>query len=62
MIAAHIWDVRAAGKLGLKTIYIPRPDEDAEVPTGEVVKTKAEGGEVDYVVNSFEDIVKLVRG
>jgi len=57
MVAAHIFDLRAAGSLGLTTIYVPRPDEDAGVPEGEVVKTKEEGGEVDFVVDSFEGIV-----
>jgi len=60
MVAAHIFDLRAAGSLGLTTIYVPRPDEDALVPEGEVVKAKREGGEVDFVVDSFEGIVKLV--
>jgi len=62
MVAAHIFDLRAAGSLGLKTVYVPRPDEDAGVPEGEVVKTKREGGEVDFVVDSFEGVVKLVVG
>ncbi|KXN85894.1 (S)-2-haloacid dehalogenase 4A [Leucoagaricus sp. SymC.cos] len=61
MVAAHIWDLRAAAKLGLTTIYVPRPHEDAGVGPGDV-KPKSEGGEVDYVVDSFEGIVKLVRG
>lgn len=62
MVAAHIFDLRAAGSLGLKTVYVPRPDEDAGLKAGEVVKTKDEGGDVDFVVDSFEGIVKLVRG
>ncbi len=62
MVAAHIFDLRAAGRLGLKTIYVPRPDEDTTaVPEGGVgVKAKREGGEVDYVVDSFEGIVNLI--
>jgi len=61
MVAAHIFDVRAAGSLGLTTVYIPRPDEDnaADMSDGGV-KAKEQGGEVDFVVGSFEDIVKLV--
>lgn len=62
MVAAHIFDLRAAGSLGLKTIYVPRPNEDSGLRDGEVVRPKAEGGEVDFVVDSFEGIVKLVRG
>jgi FMN phosphatase YigB (HAD superfamily) len=60
MVAAHIWDLRAAAKVGMTTIYIPRPSEDAGVKDD--VKPKSEGGEVDYVVKSFEGIVSLVRG
>jgi hypothetical protein len=45
----------------MKTIYIPRPDEDEEIPTGQIVKTKDEGGEVDLVIDSFEDLVELVK-
>ncbi|KAF7760302.1 hypothetical protein Agabi119p4_10978 [Agaricus bisporus var. burnettii] len=61
LVAAHMWDDRAAKAVGLKTIYIPRPDEDFEVPTGQIVKTKAEGGIVDFVVSSFGDLAKLVE-
>lgn len=61
MVAAHIWDLRAAAKLGMTTIYVPRPDEDSGVKFGDI-KPKSQGGEVDYVVDSFEGIVKLVRG
>ncbi|KAF9451447.1 HAD-like protein [Macrolepiota fuliginosa MF-IS2] len=62
MVATHIFDLRAAGSLGLTTIYVPRPDEDVDLQDGEIVKTKADGGEVDIVVDSFEGIVRLVRG
>lgn len=61
MVAAHIWDLRAAAKLGMKTIYVPRPDEDSGVKDGDV-RSKEEGGEVDFVCESFEGIVRLVKG
>ncbi|KAJ3574592.1 hypothetical protein NP233_g1659 [Leucocoprinus birnbaumii] len=61
MVAAHIWDLRAAHKVGMKTIYVPRPDEDAGVKDGDV-KPKEEGGEVDYVVKSFEGVVEVGQG
>ncbi|KDR73167.1 hypothetical protein GALMADRAFT_142309 [Galerina marginata CBS 339.88] len=58
MVAAHIYDVRAAGSLGFRTIYVRRPNEDAEAVTE--VKSKAEGGEVDYVVDSFAEIAEIL--
>jgi hypothetical protein len=56
-----MWDSRGAGGVGMKTIYIPRPDEDHGFPTGQIVKTKEKGGEVDLVINSFEELVQLVK-
>lgn len=56
MVAAHIFDLRAAASLGMRTIYVPRPDEDEVID----VKTKAEGGEVDYVVNSFVELAQII--
>ncbi|EKM77536.1 hypothetical protein AGABI1DRAFT_115116 [Agaricus bisporus var. burnettii JB137-S8] len=61
LTGAHLWDARGAAGVGMKTIYIPRPDEDDPYPTGQSVKTKAEGGEVDLVIDSFEDLVRLVK-
>lgn len=61
MVAAHMWDLRAAQKLGMKTIYVPRPGEDAGLGDDET-KNEEEGVEVDFVVDSFEGIVSLVRG
>jgi len=61
MVAAHIHDLRAAGSLGLRTIYVRRPNEDAEaLKTEGEVKSKAEGGEVDYVVDSFTELAKIL--
>jgi len=58
MVAAHIYDLRAAAKLGMKTIYVHREGEDSKVDR-EAVKTKDEGGEVDVVVNTFEELAEL---
>jgi len=55
MVAAHIRDLRAAQKVGMKTIYVPRPGEDDEIK-------EEDGVEVDFVVDNFEGIVSLVRG
>ena len=63
MVAAHIFDLRAAAKVGLKTVYVPRPDEewDPDDAKGRV-KSKAEGGDVDVVVKDFKELAKLFRG
>ncbi|KAJ3545088.1 hypothetical protein NM688_g5666 [Phlebia brevispora] len=50
LVAAHIYDLRNAAKHGMKTVYVRRPTEDAELQAD--VKTKAEGGEVDIIVDS----------
>jgi FMN phosphatase YigB (HAD superfamily) len=60
MVAAHIYDLRAAGRLGMRTVYIRRPEEDEVRP--EEVRAKAEGGEVDYVLDSFEGLAELAGG
>ena len=56
MVAAHTWDLRAAAAVGLRTVYIPRSGENPGVE----VKTKAEGGEVDAVIPSFEELEVLL--
>ncbi|KAF8077765.1 haloacid dehalogenase [Lyophyllum atratum] len=61
MVAAHIFDLRAAGALGMRTVYIPRPNEDFSAGP-DPVKTKAEGGEVDIIVSSLEELAGLLTG
>ncbi|KDQ51369.1 hypothetical protein JAAARDRAFT_62584 [Jaapia argillacea MUCL 33604] len=59
MVAAHIYDLRAAASHGMKTIYVRRPTEDtAEIR--EQVKSKAEGGDVDIVVDSFLELATIL--
>ncbi|KAI0770922.1 haloacid dehalogenase [Trametes elegans] len=58
MVAAHIDDLQAAGSHGIKTVYVRRPTEDIDVQA--TVKTKAEGGEVDVIVDSFEELAALL--
>ena len=58
MVAAHIYDLRAAAKLGMRTIYIRRPTEDTELRDS--IKSKDEGGEVDVVADSFEKLAEIL--
>lgn len=58
MVAAHIYDLRFAASHGLKTVYVRRPTEDVDVK--DQVKSKQEGGEVDVVVDSFEELAELL--
>lgn len=65
MVAAHVDDLRAAARHGMQTVYVRRPTEDIDVlPDGRVlrdtVRSKAEGGEVDVVVDSFDKLAKLL--
>jgi beta-phosphoglucomutase-like phosphatase (HAD superfamily) len=58
LVAAHIYDLRAAAQHGYKTVYVRRETEDLE--EREHVKSKAEGGEVDLVVHSLEDLAEVI--
>ncbi|THU79394.1 haloacid dehalogenase, partial [Dendrothele bispora CBS 962.96] len=59
MVAAHLSDLRAAAKLGMKTVYVKREGEERLlVPEG--VKSKSEQGEVDVVVSSFEELAEVL--
>ncbi|KAF8836564.1 haloacid dehalogenase [Paxillus ammoniavirescens] len=59
MVAAHKWDLQGAAEAGLKTIYVPRPAEDTK-EIRESMRSKVEGGEVDLVVNDFQELARLV--
>lgn len=58
MVAAHIFDLRAAASHGMKTVYVRRVTEDINVRDS--VKSKKEGGKVDVVVDSFEELAALM--
>jgi len=65
MVAAHIYDLRAAAAVGFSTIYVKRETEDVVGPDGlgddrEKVKPKSEGGEVDMVVENLGELARLV--
>ncbi|KAG6853490.1 hypothetical protein C0991_004036 [Blastosporella zonata] len=57
MVASHLFDLRAAGALGLRTVYIPRAGEES---VDIEVKRKVEGGEVDIVVQSLEELASII--
>ncbi len=58
VVAAHVYDLRAAASHGLKTVYVRRPTEDGDFRDD--VKSRADGGEVDVVVDSFEELAALM--
>ena len=58
MVAAHISDLRAAASHGMKTVYVRRPTEDGDDRA--LVQSKENGGEVDFVVDSFEELAALM--
>ncbi|KAI0697746.1 haloacid dehalogenase [Cerioporus squamosus] len=57
MVAAHLWDLRAAAQQGMKTVYVPRITDDEEDRNS--VKSRADGGEVDVVVSSLEELAEI---
>lgn len=59
MVAAHIFDLRAAKLQGMRTVYVRRETEDT-VEQRASVKSEAEGGEVDLVVDSFEELARIL--
>jgi len=60
MVAAHIYDLRAAATHGLKTVYVRRPTEDL-VEDRQQARSKAEGGEFDVVVDSFVELASVLN-
>ncbi|KAI0069782.1 haloacid dehalogenase [Panus rudis PR-1116 ss-1] len=59
MVAAHIYDVRAAATHGMKTVYVRRTTEDTPEIRAQV-EAKADGGEFDVVVDSLVELAKLL--
>lgn len=58
MVAAHMHDLRAAAKEGMHTVYVRRTTED--IKERDSVKAKKDGGEVDIVVDSLEELADLL--
>lgn len=61
MVAAHIYDLRAAAQQGMKTVYVRRSTEDTP-DIRETVQAKVDGGEVDLVVNDLYELVEILKG
>lgn len=59
LVAAHIYDLRAAASHGYKTVYVRRSTEDKDMRDS--VKSKAQGGEVDMVVDSLLELAELLK-
>jgi FMN phosphatase YigB (HAD superfamily) len=61
MVAAHTKDLIAAGGQGMRTVYIPRPDEEWDSDlTVQHAKLKSEGGKMDLVVRSFTELAEIL--
>jgi len=61
MVASHAWDLRIAAKVGLKTVYVTRPQVDLSVSPTMGFKSKAEDGEFDVVVQDFQELARLFQ-
>ena len=59
MVAAHVFDLRGAEKQGMRTIYVRRPTDDTE-EIRNAVRSKKDGGEVDLVVDSLDELAELL--
>ncbi|KAI0700716.1 haloacid dehalogenase [Cytidiella melzeri] len=57
MVAAHIYDLQNAASHGMKTVYVRRATED--IGRSDSVASKANGGEVDMVVDSIMELAEL---
>jgi FMN phosphatase YigB (HAD superfamily) len=58
MVSAHDGDLWQAARLGFKTVLV-RP-AGVHTPVKSALKTRAEGGQIDVVVDSFEEIVDMI--
>jgi FMN phosphatase YigB (HAD superfamily) len=59
MVAAHIYDLRAAAQVGMKTVYVRRSTEDVGVMDS--VRIREDGGEVDLVVNGLDELAEVFK-
>ncbi|KAJ3839147.1 HAD-like domain-containing protein [Lentinula raphanica] len=60
MVAAHLFDLRGAKGVGMKTVYVRRPGEDVFRSThGIEAKELEQTDYVDAVIDDFTELVKL---
>ncbi|KAF7984616.1 hypothetical protein HWV62_12827 [Athelia sp. TMB] len=55
MVAAHVFDLRAAARCGMRTVYVRRTPEAGDV------KSKDDGGEFDVVVDDLDELAGLLE-
>ena len=58
LVAAHQFDLEAAARLGMSTIFIRRKGVDVDPWS---VKSKAEGGKFDVVVDSLVELAEVLK-
>ncbi|PCH32991.1 HAD-like protein [Wolfiporia cocos MD-104 SS10] len=58
MVAAHIYDLRAAASHGMRTVFVRRPQEP-DAPDD--VRGKSDGGEVDVYAKSFWEVARVLE-
>jgi 2-haloacid dehalogenase len=58
MCAAHVYDLRAARSVGLRTGFIYRPNEYGNGPVG--APDKANPGDFDVVSSSIVDLAQQI--
>ncbi|KAH8926609.1 HAD-like protein, partial [Atractiella rhizophila] len=56
LVASHVYDVRKAREMGMKTVYIRRETEDTEYDRTKFL-AKENGGEFDAVVNNLQELI-----
>lgn len=62
MVAAHVEDLRAAARNGLKTVYVRRPFEWSRNEEKIVEDESRAHEEFDVVVDSFLELVAVLEG
>ncbi|PCH32994.1 haloacid dehalogenase [Wolfiporia cocos MD-104 SS10] len=58
MVAAHIYDLRAAASHGMRTVFVRRPQEP-DAPDD--IRAKSDGGEVDVYAESFLEVARVLE-
>lgn len=60
MVAAHMYDLEAAAKQGMRTVYVRRPTEDTtEIRDTDCFNLRDEG-KIDLVVSDLRELVEVL--